>query len=117
MPAAAHNFTIERGATWEQVLEYLNADNTPFDLTGATAKMQLRAAAGKPLQAELSTENGRIVLTPAAGLIALKLTAAQTEEISPGAWAYDLELYLSSGTVVRLIEGRATIRPQITADA
>ena len=42
------------------------------------------------------------------------LTAAQSEVIPPGRYLYDLEITSGSGAKTRVVQGVATVTPQIT---
>lgn len=108
---------IEQGATYNHAFVYLQSDNvTPIDLTGVTAKMQIRALVDDvdPL-IELSTENGRIDIDTVTGRIALTISSQASTLLTPTKDAlYDLELYFLDGTVQRLVEGTVTIKAEIT---
>jgi hypothetical protein len=56
----------------------------------------------------------RITITPALGKISIHATAAQTNALVAGDYVYDLEITSSTGIVTRLIQGRATVSPQVT---
>lgn len=110
----------EQGATFTQQIQWTveSAPGTcidvPVNLTGYTAKMQVRKKAGAALLVELSTANGRIVITPLTGTILLTLTAAETNVLTPGLYLYDLELTNSTGFVIRFISGAFEVTGQIT---
>ena len=79
MPAGIYNFTCEQGATFTRDIEVTNFDDTVRSLAGFTARMQVR----KDLEAasalvELTTENGRITITPNTGTVSLTISAADT---------------------------------------
>ena len=46
MAAATYSFTIEQGATTDFEIVYKDSSGTPVDLSGYTAKMQLKDSAG-----------------------------------------------------------------------
>lgn len=54
-----------------------------------------------------------ITIKPTLGEINIHATAAQTGALAAGDYVYDLEVTVS-GEVTRLIQGRATLRPQVT---
>lgn len=83
------------------------------DLTGATARMQIRA--GTTLLLELTTENGSLEIT-GPGTIARHLTAAQTAALTWAKADYDVEVQYLDGTVHRYIEGPVTVDPEVTRD-
>lgn len=113
MPAAKLNLTVEQGATFVKRLIWRDSKKRPINLTGYTAKMQVRETASATSAAlfELSTSNGRINL-PGNGVIELRLTVAETFDVSPG--VYDLVLFAPNGDQYRLIQGRMTVSAAVT---
>lgn len=81
------------------------------DLTGYTARMDIKATGQTTVS--LTTENSRITLA-ADGTITLSIPAATTATMGPGTYAHDLEI-VNGSTVTRVIEGAATVTPNITA--
>lgn len=118
MAAAKIKFpVIEQGATFTHNFYWLQADGvTPVNLTGCTAKMQIRATVESPtVILELTTENTRITITPLAGKISFLISATDTtnlKEIKNA--AYDLEIYHPNGYVTRLSQGTVNISPETT---
>jgi hypothetical protein len=105
---------IPQGATFSRVIRW-KADNANVNLTGYTARMQLRTSAEAITALEdLTTENGGITLGGTAGTITLSLTATETAALPATRAVYDLELISSGGVVTRLVEGVATITRNIT---
>jgi hypothetical protein len=63
----------------------------------------------------LTSENAGITLGDAAGTITLSATATVTAALTaPFSGVYDLELVSGGGVVTRLLEGSATISPEVT---
>jgi hypothetical protein len=111
------NWDIERGATWDRTVTWLAGigdDQAPVDLTGATARMQIRSAPRMPVLASVTCS----ISEPETGRIDLLLTAAQTAhpDFKAGAYRYDLEVEFAGGVVRRLLEGEIRIKPNITED-
>ena len=86
----------------------------PVDITGYTAKMQVRKKPGAPLVLEMSTQNGRITFTPLTGIINIVVQAADTALLVPGLYRYDLDLTDQAGFVTRFIQGAFEIVETIT---
>lgn len=108
------DIVIKQGATWTLPLNYLESDETAVDITGWTARMQVRRDAESEIVVELSTTNGKITLSePTEGELTLKLTATETTDLDPGTYRYDLEL-VDGSEVYRILEGTVTITEQIT---
>lgn len=113
MSAGLANLIIEQGSTFDQTVTWQNADGTPKNLTGYTARMQVRAGPSSTAVVDLTTENGGITITALTGLIALTITATATAALSTGTAVYDLEL-ITGSTVTRLLEGCMTVAAEVT---
>lgn len=114
MPAGVHNFTIEQGATWSRDLTIKNPDGTPMNLTGFSARMQVRKDVdANTTLVELSTTNGLITVTPLLGKLTLTLDAASTGSLTKGG-VYDLEIISGGGEVTRIIEGQVVLKKNVT---
>lgn len=114
MTAGIYNFTIDQGSVFSVVLVYTDSNNVPVNLTGFTAKMQLRQNYNSTAaDLTLSSANGDIIIVGATGTITVNATAAQTGALSPGFYVYDLEL-TSGLNISRLIQGQVTVAEQVT---
>jgi hypothetical protein len=104
MLAGLLDIEIEQGATFELVFIYQDEAGNPFDLTGMTARMQLRRTYNSPdALLTLTTENSRITITPLLGKIVLNISATDTTPLT-GSGVYDLEL-VNGSVVNRILEG------------
>lgn len=117
MPGTAgiYNGVIDQGATWTLNIVYNDYNGVPVNLTGYTARLQLRSKYDSSAVLTLSTANGGIVITGATGEIAITGTATQTQAIASGIYIYDLEL-TSGAEITRLIQGQMTVRENVTAN-
>lgn len=113
---------IYQGATFTHTQTWKTAPDedsakTPVDLTGCTARMQVRAKIGAstPLLT-LTTENGGISLGGTAGTINLLIDAEDTAALSWTSGVYDLEIVHPGGQVRRLMYGAVTVSPEVTRD-
>jgi hypothetical protein len=117
MPAAKLNLAIDQGATFKHVMSLKagSATSPAMDLTGYKARMQVRPElASDEVLIELTTENGRITITPSIGELMLKLTPAETTALSFSKAVYDLELESLNGDVTRLLQGNVSLSRQVT---
>jgi len=113
--AGVYNLTIEQGATLDLALTWKDAAGTPINLTGYTARLQVRPSIDSATTLlTMTTENGRISLGGAAGTIRLLLDAATTASLTWTSGVYDLELQSAGGTVTRLLAGTVTVSPEVT---
>lgn len=114
MTAAQHDIVIEQGATFTLNLLWKDANDTPINLTGYTARMQVRHkfTDGTAL-VSFSTAAGTITLGGSAGTIAVSGLATLSNSLVRSG-VYDLELENAGGVVTRLVEGKVTIKPEVT---
>lgn len=121
MSAAHYDLVIKRGARFDLSLQWV-LDNGPppvfQDLTGWSAKLQIREAAGAadPAIATLSTAGGGIVLGGIAGTILASWTAAQTLAMAADTHdaVWDLVLTPPGGEPQDFLEGDVIFRDQVT---
>ena len=114
MSAATYNFLCEQGATLQRTLQYQNDLEQTINLTGATARMQVRPEIdSSTIIIELTTTNNRLIINGVAGEIDILIDATTTATLPIGNYYYDLELV--QGTfVTRLIEGRFFVKAEVT---
>jgi hypothetical protein len=112
MAAGTYDVYMEQGSTLHIQFVYGTstlptpvAVQTPYNLTGCTAKAQFREKYGEPVLLELSTTNGDIVLGGALGTIDITATAVQTDTVTVRKGKWDLELTYADGTVKRILAG------------
>lgn len=89
----------------------------PTNLTGYTARMQIRITRGSDTTVfELTTENGGITLTAADGGIHLLISDTDTAAFDFDNAVYDLELINTSGNgdVTRVAEGTVKLHKEVT---
>lgn len=103
----------------------------PMDLTGYTARLQIRPAPGPifdsyppgqyspgsipPPYIELNTTNGGITINSTAGTISLLINATQTQGFTWQNAVYDLQLTAADGvTVTKLAEGDVSVIMAVT---
>lgn len=108
-------FTIYQGATFRRRLRWLQPDRTPMDLSGCTARMQVRAEVESPaVLLTLTTEDGRIALGGTAGTIDLIVSDGDTAPLAWGCGVWDLEIEHPGGDVTRLAQGSISVSPEVT---
>lgn len=110
---AAHDITCYQGATFDYSLTY-KTNGTAVNLTGYTARMQVRETYDSTGTVFSLTSGSGITLGGTAGTIELNISAADTAGAAHGQYAYDLELVSAGTTVTRLMEGYFFINPEVT---
>lgn len=109
-----YDFTIRQGGTFSRRLTWKDDAGAPINLTGFTARMQIRTPENGSILLSLTTENGGIVLGGVAGTITLAITAAATAALDWVYGRYDLELISAGGEVTPLLEGRVILDREVT---
>jgi hypothetical protein len=103
------HMTVFRGKSLN--FEVIWGGSAPIDITGFTASLQARDAAGA-LMMELSTANGRVVNGGADGKLTFSAPPSVTQAVNaPG--TYELELTAPSGDVYRVISGKVSIEDEV----
>jgi hypothetical protein len=112
------NLVLYQGATFRLSLLVRNkTTGAPVDLTGHTARMQVRPTVdSSTVLIEATTANGKIVISPLAGSIVVTIPASETNSYATASAVYDLETEDSSSPAIvkRRIEGTITLSKQVT---
>lgn len=109
--AAKRDLFIDRGASFKSTgFRWRDVNKTPYDLTGYTARMELRRISLRRGTALLAwtSQTGKLVITPSDGLVMFNLAATDTATMS-GTYFYILELTSPAGDVWRTFQGRVII--------
>lgn len=108
-------FTIYQGATFRKRLTWKAPSGTPIDLTGCTARMQVRSEVESAVVLlNLTTENGGIALGGVSGEVDLYVSPADTSAINWDGGVFDLEIIHPGGEVTRLAQGSISVSPEVT---
>jgi hypothetical protein len=111
MSAGTYNITIDQGTDFVLDLA-VKENNSAFDLTGYSARAQLRRTKNSDSATATFTCT---VVSAAAGTIKMELSNSTTASITEGSYFYDLEIYTASDAIVeRIIQGRALVTREIT---
>jgi hypothetical protein len=123
VPAAYWKIRIGQGETWRMVLRLSNpadpdtgASGGPINLTGYTARMQIRATVGSPdILMQLTSElGGGITVVGPTGTMSLLIGDVATAAL-PWTWAvYDLEIESATGETTRLLRGEVEVEAEVT---
>jgi len=122
MVAASSNLVCDQGSTFNTVLTWKDATESAVDVTSYNGRMDIRFAQTKEadLVLQLTQANGRIVrVNPAtSGKFQILISAADTAALTAGEYFYDFEVFTIDGRspveVQRLIQGKFTVRPEVT---
>lgn len=114
--AVTKNFEVDQNATFTFEVQYtLDDEITPIDITGASAKMQVRdTQGGSKLAFTLTSPSGGIVIDGPTGTVNVKMTPTQTNKLFYPKSAYDIMMIDSNGNKIKLLEGFMTLSRSVT---
>jgi hypothetical protein len=115
MAAGYQNLYLEQGATFEISIALDDVYGNNYDLTGATAKSQIR----KSYYSANTTAEFTSTIDVTSGTIALSLSSSTTANIAPGRYLYDAAISIpgvpgTANTVIRVLEGTMDVSPRVT---
>lgn len=106
-----NNIVINAGANFSQTFTLESGDtNSALNLTGYTVSAQMRKYAGS---STATTFTSNILSPGTLGQIIISLTSAQTADLKPGRYVYDIVVTQDS-TKTRVIEGMVLVREGVT---
>lgn len=108
---------MRHGATFIKNYQWKTGDpSEPVDLTGWTARCQIRTKLGGEVLLSLTSPAGGIEVDDQ-GNIAIEITAAQTMDMYPAKkGVFDLELEAPGGFVRNLVGGTVLLAPNVTVE-
>lgn len=114
MAAVKYKLRIDQGATVRKSFTW-KAGGEPVDLTDSQARMQIRETIeSEDVIADLTTENGGIIIEDEVGQFTIYIAAEETEKFQFESAVYDLELVSPDGDVTRILAGDVTLSTEVT---
>lgn len=107
-----HNITIDNGADYEQEYDMFEVGGRVIDLTGFSAKAELRRHRGSKTSTSfiigfIDRKNGKIKLS---------IPNYITSKLKPGRYIYDILFTKPSGTKEIVLEGSVRVRQGISSE-
>lgn len=102
--------TLEQGANFNTVLDLKDSAGGILNLAGYTVAAQMR----KSYYSTTATNFTITVTDAAAGQITMSMNSANTANVTPGRYVYDVLITSGSSIKTRIIEGIVTILPSVT---
>lgn len=112
--AGQKNWEVDVNTTYSFSVIYKDPNGDPIDITGSTAKMQVRNAQGDKLAFTLTSPSGGITIDGPNGLITVKMTPTQTSKLFYPKSVYDLMLTDSQANKTKLVGGYLTASRSVT---
>ena len=111
MAVYVNNITVDTGTNFYREFYLDSIDGTPLDLTGYTAKSEVRK---HPQSVGAATTFSVSFVDRSNGLIRLSLSKQETTKIKPGRYVYDVMLTDSSYKKSIVVEGMFNARLDVT---
>lgn len=102
--------TLEQGANFNTVLDLKDSAGGILNLSGYTVAAQMR----KSYYSSTATDFTIVVSDAAAGQITMTMNSANTANVTPGRYVYDVLITSGSSVKTRIIEGIVTVLPSVT---
>lgn len=102
--------TLEQGATFNTVVNVNDGTGAPQNLAGYTASSMMRRSYYSSSYNEFTVT----VSDPTLGEITINMDAANTSNLTPGRYVYDVKIDNGAGDVTRIFEGIITVLPNVT---
>lgn len=108
------NFKIDQGTDSHLSFSFNDYDS-PLDLTGYEAAMQIRSFYNSSTAVDtLTTKNGRLILDVEKSRVTAIFPNSKTRKYPPRRCVYDMELFSSDGKIYRILEGQIFISAEVT---
>ena len=111
MSAGYQELFLEKGSNFTTSVALDQADGSPFQLVDCEVKATMK----KSYYSSSTTAEFVITINdPTEGILIMSLPYANTANISPGRYVYDVAIKDSSNVVSRVLEGIVNVLPQVT---
>ena len=116
--AIKYNFTLDKGTDHTFFMEFQNMDGSRMNLRSFLVQMHIKQGAYGNILDNLSTENGRLILSSTENDIVFDCVQVifpneVTEKFPVGTLLYDLEIKASK-SITRILEGKIKCTSNIT---
>lgn len=114
MIAGIYNITCEQGSTFTRTFTILQNDGTVYDLTGFSARMQIRRDYDSTTPIfTASILDGHITMSVLFGEIHVDIPASTTATFARDG-VYDLEIFNADGVVYKVVKGIFRLNLEVT---
>lgn len=114
MALSTYDISAEQGSDYLATITYKNSSGVLVNLTGYTARMQIRRTTSSDDAYLRLTSSGGIALGGAAGTIGITISAHAMATVPPGSYVYDLEIIDTNGKVTKILKGDFGVAAEIT---
>jgi hypothetical protein len=122
MAAGKYNFVIEAGATYTTTISYVNNTDSYIPIT--RARLSVKDHITDETYVYRATTNNSLdvgafqhlqLLSPS-GRFSLTIPATVTAGFTFNQGVYDCEVFLTDGSIVRILEGKFKVKPQVSEE-
>jgi hypothetical protein len=111
--ATYSNIYIDQGSTYSSIIDVLDANGLPTDLTDYFVRGQIRRTYNSTLFYDFILD----IPNPTNGKIVISLSNNISATLKPGRYVYDIEIVHSTlGDVRRVAEGQVDVSPSVTSN-
>jgi hypothetical protein len=111
------DFIVPQGTTYPIKMRWLDSNNTPITLSGATIRAQLRREFDSSVVAiDCTLDNGKAFLETGTWYFGFTLLPADTAAIEATTYNYDLYVVTLDGDTTRAMQGTISLTPRITRE-
>lgn len=96
--SANEDLYTDQGCTFSSTITVNGINNEPFNLTGYSARGQIR-------KSYASTNFVAFTTVVQSGSVVISLTSTQTRAMKAGRYLYDVEIYNTANNVIRIAQG------------
>jgi hypothetical protein len=110
--ATVANFNIDQGSSFSTTINVESSTSGVFQLNNYSARGKIRKSykSGSYVSFNCSISEN----SPSQDTITITLTSAQTKAMKPGRYVYDVEIFTTSGDVIRIVEGQLEVLASAT---
>lgn len=102
--------TLEQGSDFNAVLNLTDSTGTALNLSNFNVESQMR----KSYYSSTATDFVMEITSIATGEINMSMSAANTSNLTPGRYVYDVLVTDNSNIKTRIIEGIINVKPSVT---
>jgi hypothetical protein len=106
--ATKYNISLDQGSDFRSTFTITDDDGEPLDLTPYTGASEMRKHYSSSNSVSLT------VGLASDGVVTLSMPSAQTSNLIPGRYRYDVEITDNSNNTFRILEGIITVTPNMT---
>lgn len=114
MSATKFDLEIEQGIPYEMIFVVKNSDGSLKNLSGFSARMQMRVTYSSTVSLDATTANSKLIIDTLNSTCKISLSESDTQSLTYSSYVYDIELLDTSNKPLRLVMGKVTISPEVT---